>query len=91
MWPRPQSPASAGGAHLRPGLLAPPVPSLPTANTMAAGVVLYEYVRTGTATPEADLGHWHMGPTPLLIREALISLAPNPLIKLSKLSQKPVN
>ena len=64
MWPRPQSPASAGGAHLRPGLLAPPVPSLPTANTMAAGVVLYEYVRTGTATLEADLGHWHMGPTP---------------------------
>nr|XP_040249573.1 nascent polypeptide-associated complex subunit alpha, muscle-specific form-like [Aegilops tauschii subsp. strangulata] len=38
----PSRPASAGGAHLRPGLLAPPVPSLPTANTMAAGVVLYE-------------------------------------------------
>ena len=62
-----------------------------TVHTNDVAWELFTHVRAGTTSGEADLGHWHMGPTPLLIREALISLAPNPLIKLSKLSQKPVN
>ena len=59
----------------------PPLPrgpvcrASPSASTRAAGAVLYEYVRPGAST-EADMGHCHRGP--LLIREALISLAQPP-------------